>query len=44
MLAEISIPEIEEIRLYEPDEAARRWGSAHRHGAIEVVPAAAPGR
>jgi hypothetical protein len=38
-LAELSIPEVEELRLYEPEEAERRWGSAHPHGAIEVVPA-----
>jgi hypothetical protein len=38
-LAEISIPEVEELRLYEPDEAGRRWGSAHVRRAIEVVPA-----
>jgi hypothetical protein len=38
-LAEISIPEIEELRLYAPDDAERRWGSAHPRGAIEVVPA-----
>jgi hypothetical protein len=39
-LAEISIPELEELRLYQPDEAQPRWGSAHPRGAIEVVPAA----
>jgi MFS family permease len=38
-LAEISIPEIEELRLYEPDDAERRWGLVHPRGAIEVVPA-----
>jgi hypothetical protein len=43
-LAEISIPELEELRLYEPAEAERRWGSAHPHGAIEVVPAVWPTR
>lgn len=41
-LAEVSIPEIQELRLYEPREAARRWGSAHPHGAIEIVPSAPP--
>ena len=40
-LADISIPEIEELRLYEPREAARRWGSPHPYGAIEIVPSAA---
>jgi hypothetical protein len=39
-LVEISIPELEELRLYEPQEAERRWGSPHPRGAIEVVPAA----
>ena len=39
-LAEISIPEIEELRFYDPDEARRRWGATHPRGAIEVVPAA----
>lgn len=43
-LAEISIPELEELRLYEPDEAERRWGSVHPRGAIEVVPAVAAPR
>jgi hypothetical protein len=41
-LAEVSIPEIQELRLYEPREAARRWGSAHTQRAIEIVPAATP--
>ncbi len=40
-LAEMSIPELEELRLYEPREAERRWGTAHPHGAIEVVPVGA---
>jgi len=35
----IAIPEIEELRLYEPGEAERRWGRVHPRGAIEVVPA-----
>ena len=39
-LADVSIPEIEELRLYEPREAARRWGSPHPYGAIEIVPSA----
>jgi hypothetical protein len=39
-LAEISIPELEELRLYEPQDAERRWGNSHPRGAIEVVPAA----
>lgn len=41
-LAEVTIPEIQELRLYEPREAARRWGSAHTQRAIEIVPAATP--
>ena len=40
-LAEVSIPEIQELRLYEPREAARRWGVQHPHGAIEIVPSEA---
>jgi hypothetical protein len=39
-LAEISIPEIEELRFYDPDDAQRRWGATHPRGAIEVVPLA----
>jgi hypothetical protein len=40
-LADISIPEVEELRLYERREAERRWGTVLPLGAIEVVPAAA---
>ncbi len=40
-LADVSIPEIAELRLYEAREAARRWGSPHPYGAIEIVPSAA---
>ncbi len=40
----IAIPEVEELRLYDPQEAERRWGRAHARGAIEVVPAARPSR
>lgn len=39
-LSEIAIPELEELRLYDAAEAARRWGTAHPRGAIEVVPVA----
>jgi hypothetical protein len=42
-LADVSIPEIEELRLYEAREAGRRWGASHPHGAIEIVPSAARG-
>jgi hypothetical protein len=38
-LADISIPEVEELRLYEAKEAERRWGTAHARRAIEVIPA-----
>jgi MFS family permease len=43
-LADMSIPELDELRLYEPDEAERRWGGAHLHRAIEVVPVGATPR
>jgi hypothetical protein len=43
-LAEISIPEIEELRLYDAQEAERRWGTRNPRGAIEVVPASAAPR
>jgi hypothetical protein len=43
-LAEMSIPELEELRLYEPDDAERRWGSSHARRAIEVVPVGAAPR
>jgi hypothetical protein len=43
-LAEISIPELEELRMYDPTDAERRWGGAHPRGAIEVVPLAATPR
>jgi hypothetical protein len=40
----MSIPELEELRLYEPDDAERRWGSSHARRAIEVVPVGAAPR
>jgi hypothetical protein len=43
-LAEMSIPELEELRLYEPDDAERRWGGSHARRAIEVVPVGAAPR
>jgi hypothetical protein len=38
-LRDIAIPEIAELRYYDPRDARRRWGTNHRYGAIEVVPA-----
>jgi hypothetical protein len=40
-LRDISIPEISELRFYDARDARRRWGTNHRYGAIEVVPAQA---
>jgi hypothetical protein len=37
-LRDIAIPEVTELRFYEPRDAKRRWGIDHRYGAIEVVP------
>jgi hypothetical protein len=38
-LRDIAIPEISELRFYDPRDARRRWGTNHKYGAIEVVPA-----
>jgi hypothetical protein len=38
-LRDMGIPEVAELRFYEPRDAKRRWGVDHRYGAIEVVPA-----
>ena len=38
-LRDIAIPEVAELRFYEPRDAKHRWGAEHRYGAIEVVPA-----
>jgi hypothetical protein len=38
-LRDMGIPEVAELRFYEPRDAKRRWGVEHRYGAIEVVPA-----
>jgi hypothetical protein len=38
-LRDIAIPEISELRFYDARDARRRWGTAHKYGAIEVVPA-----
>jgi hypothetical protein len=38
-LRDIAIPEVAELRFYDPRDAKRRWGVEHRYGAIEVVPA-----
>ena len=40
-LRDIAIPEISELRFYDPRDARRRWGTNHKYGAIEVVPAEA---
>jgi hypothetical protein len=40
-LRDIAIPEISELRFYDSRDARRRWGTNHKYGAIEVVPAAA---
>jgi hypothetical protein len=40
-LREIAIPEIAELRFYDARDARRRWGTQHKYGAIEVVPAEA---
>jgi len=39
-LRDIAIPEVAELRFYDARDARRRWGSEHKYGAIEVVPAA----
>jgi hypothetical protein len=38
-LRDIAIPEISELRFYDARDARRRWGTQHKYGAIEVVPA-----
>jgi hypothetical protein len=38
-LRDIAIPEISELRFYDAHDARRRWGTQHKYGAIEVVPA-----
>jgi hypothetical protein len=38
-LRDIAIPEISELRFYDAHDARRRWGTNHKYGAIEVVPA-----
>ena len=40
-LRDIAIPEISELRFYDPRDARRRWGANYKYGAIEVVPASA---
>ena len=40
-LRDIAIPEISELRFYDARDARRRWGTQHKYGAIEVVPAGA---
>jgi MFS family permease len=38
-LRDMAVPEIAELRFYDPRDARRRWGGEYRYGAIEVVPA-----
>jgi len=38
-LRDIAIPEVAEVRFYDPRDARRRWGIEHKYGAIEIVPA-----
>ena len=38
-LRDIAIPEVAELRFYDARDARRRWGTEHKYGAIEVVPA-----
>jgi hypothetical protein len=37
-LRDISLPEVAELRFFDPNDARRRWGLEHLYGAIEVVP------
>jgi hypothetical protein len=38
-LRDIAIPEVSELRFYDARDARRRWGTNHKYGAIEIVPA-----
>jgi hypothetical protein len=38
-LRDVAIPEVSELRFYDARDARRRWGTEHRYGAIEIVPA-----
>jgi hypothetical protein len=38
-LRDVAIPEVAELRFYDARDARRRWGTDHKYGAIEVVPA-----
>jgi hypothetical protein len=36
-LRDVSLSEVQELRLYDAREAEQKWGVEHRYGAIEVV-------
>jgi hypothetical protein len=38
-LRDVAIPEVAELRFYDARDARRRWGTDHKYGAIEIVPA-----
>jgi hypothetical protein len=38
-LRDVAMPEISELRFYDSRDARRRWGTDHKYGAIEIVPA-----
>jgi hypothetical protein len=38
-LRDVAIPEVAELRFYDARDARHRWGTDHRYGAIEIVPA-----
>jgi hypothetical protein len=40
-LRDVAIPEVAELRFYDARDARRRWGTDHKYGAIEIVPAGA---
>jgi hypothetical protein len=38
-LRDVAIPEVAELRFYDARDARRRWGTDHKYGGIEIVPA-----
>jgi hypothetical protein len=36
-LRDVSLSEVQELRLYDAREAEQKWGVEHRYGAIEVI-------
>jgi hypothetical protein len=36
-LRDVSLSEVQELRLYDAREAEQKWGVEHRYGAIEIV-------